>query len=409
MHISDLMEETYLSLSSNRSRSFLTILGIVIGIGSVIAMVSVGQGAQQSVTDRVESLGTNLLVIRPGRVRNVGSVVRSAMGSASTLTMEDVEAIRDSINGVAAVASTVSSQKQVSTKSANTNTSINGIDNYYFSMKSVELELGSDFTDAQMSSKAKVAILGPTVRDTLFGENNIDVVGQKIKISASEYTVIGVTKAKGGTGMGSSDDLIYIPLGTAQQYLIGNSKNVNNINVQVASSDQMDTVQTDITNLLIERHKVKDPENPDFSIMNQADMLSAMTSVTQTMTWLLGAIAGISLLVGGIGIMNMMLTTVTERTREIGLRKSLGANNNDISMQFLAESVALTFIGGLVGVVMGWLASWLITKFSGTATSVTSGSVVLAFGVSALIGMVFGYYPARRAAKLDPIEALRYQ
>lgn len=411
MRFTDLIEETYLSLSANKSRSFLTILGIVIGIGSVIAMISIGQGASQSVTSRVESLGTNLLVIRTGRQRSVGSVVRSAMGSASTLKTEDVQAIRSTVSGIKAVSATVSSQKQVTAKGTNTNTSINGIDEYYFAMKSVEIDMGTNFTSSQINSKAKVAILGPTVSETLFGEGVMAdaVIGQKIKISSIEYTVIGVTKAKGGTGMGSSDDLIYIPLGTAQQYITGSSKYVTNINVQVADATMMDTVEADITTLLLTRHKIKNSDNADFSIMNQADMLSAMTSVTGTLTLLLGAIAGISLVVGGIGIMNMMLTTVTERTREIGLRKSLGANNSDISWQFLAESVALTFSGGIVGIIVGWFASWLITKLSGTATTVTSGSVMLAFGVSALIGIVFGYYPARRAAKLDPIEALRYQ
>jgi len=410
MRFTDLFEETFFSLSSNKSRSILTMLGIVIGIGSVIAMISVGQGASQSVTNQVESLGTNLLVIRPGRQRSAGSTVRSAMGSANTLKTDDVAAIRNNISGIKAVSATVSSQKQVTAKGNNTNTSINGIDEYYFSLKSVEVELGVNFSNTQINSRSKVAIIGPTVRDTLFGENVTEnVVGQKIKIASIEYTVIGVTKAKGGTGMGSSDDLIYIPLSTAQQYITGSDKYVSNINVQVSSADIMDTVEADIQTLLMTRHKIKDADSADFSIMNQADMLSAMTSVTDTMTLLLGAIAGISLLVGGIGIMNMMLTTVTERTREIGLRKSLGANNSDISTQFLAESVALTFIGGIIGILVGWFSSWLITKLSTTNTAVTSGSVMLAFGVSALIGIVFGYYPARRAAKLDPIEALRYQ
>ena len=410
MRFTDLLEETYFSLSSNKSRSILTMLGIVIGIGSVIAMISVGQGASKSVTDRVESLGTNLLVIRPGRVRNVGSMVKNAMGSASTLKTTDVEAIKN-ISGVKAVAPTVSSQKQISTKKSNTNTSVNGIDANYFPMKSVEIEIGNNFTSSQLENATKVAILGPTVRDTIFGTDATPdmVIGEKIKISNIEYTVIGITKAKGGSGMGSSDDLIYIPLSTAKRYITGNDKYVNNINVQVENADLMNTVETEIQNLLLNLHKIKNEENADFSIMNQADMLSTMTSVTNTMTWLLGAIAGISLLVGGIGIMNMMLTTVTERTREIGLRKSLGASNADINYQFLTESVALTFIGGIIGIFIGCLASWLIMKLSGTSTSITASSIILSFSVSALIGVIFGYYPARRAAKMDPIEALRYQ
>jgi putative ABC transport system permease protein len=400
------MEETFFSMSSNKSRAALTILGIVIGIGSVIAMISVGQGASAGITQRIESLGTNLLVVMPGQTRSSG-VVRGGMGSATTLTMEDSEAIIQEISDITAVAPTVSSRKQVTTKGQNTNTSIYGIDTEYFGVKSIQVELGAIITEQHLKSKSKVAVIGPTTRDDLFGED-VDPTGQKIRINNQEFTVIGVTVAKGGTGMGSSDDLIYIPLTTAQQYITGNTK-VSNINVQVSDADMMTFVQEQITALLLERHNISDSTKADFSIMNQADMLDTMSSVGDTMTLLLGAIAGISLLVGGIGIMNMMLTTVTERTREIGLRKSLGASKSDISTQFLAESVVLTFIGGVVGIIIGWVAAWLITKLSSTTTVVTSWSIFLAIGISALIGIVFGYYPAHRAAKLDPIDALRYQ
>lgn len=402
--ISDIFEETIFSLSSNKSRSALTILGIVIGIASVIAMISVGQGSAQSITDRVESLGTNLLTIMPGSQRR--TMVSGGMGSATTLSLDDNEAIKN-ISGVKAVAPTVSGRKQVTVKGNNTNTSINGIDGYYFSVKMIELELGNEFTAVQLKSKNKVAIIGPTTRDNLFGEN-VDPVGQKIRIANQEFTVIGMTKTKGGTGFGSADDLIYIPLGTAQQYITGNS-NLSNINVQVESADLMEIVDQEITAVLLERHNITDSTKADFSIMNQADMLSTMAEVTNTMTMLLAAIAGISLIVGGIGIMNMMLTTVTERTREIGLRKSLGANNEDITVQFLTESVALTFIGGIIGIAVGWLAAWVMQYFFSVTTAVRLWSILMSFGVAALIGIVFGYYPARRAAKLDPIDALRYQ
>lgn len=408
MLFSDLLQETYFALLSNKSRSALTVLGIVIGIGSVIAMISIGQGASKSIEENIQSLGSNLLVVMPGSQRGVGSMVSGGMGSASTLTFEDAEAIRSEVGNIEEVAPSVSSRKQVKTTAGtNTNTSIYGVQESYAKVKNISVETGSFINSTQAEKTSKVAVLGPTTRDDLFVEGS-DPIGQKIRIGNLEFTIIGVTASKGGTGMGSSDDLIYIPISTAQRYLTGASS-VSNINVQVKSEDLMAMVQDEITNLLLIRHKITDPASADFSIMNQADITSAMTSMTDTMTLLLGAIAGISLLVGGIGIMNMMLTTVTERTREIGLRKSLGAKNKDIGAQFLAESATLTFIGGIIGVFLGWLASFLITKFGGTTTSVTLFSVILGFGVSAAIGIVFGYYPARQAAKLNPIEALRYE
>lgn len=408
MLLSDLFQETYFTLLANKSRSALTILGIVIGIASVIAMISIGQGAAANIESRIQSLGSNLLMVRPGSQHAPGSVVRGGYGSATTLTINDSEAIKTQIEPIEAVAPSISSRKQVKTTSGtNTNTSIYGVDEFYVPVKNIEIEAGSFFVESHVKRISKVAVLGPTTRDDLYGEG-YNPVGQKIRIENLEFSIIGVTKSKGGTGFGSSDDLIYIPISTAQRYLTG-SESVGNIDIQVSQEDLMTTVQEQITALLLQRHNIADPLSADFSIMNQADIMDTMSSVTGTLTLLLGAIAGISLLVGGIGIMNMMLTTVTERTREIGLRKSLGAKNKDISIQFLGESVALTIIGGIIGVSIGWLASVFITKFSGTTTEVSSFSVILGFGVSAAIGVIFGYYPARRAAKLNPIDALRYE
>ncbi|MFZ2189439.1 MAG: ABC transporter permease [Candidatus Magasanikiibacteriota bacterium] len=403
----DLLNETFFSLAANKSRSALTILGIVIGIGSVIAMISIGQGASQDITNRIESLGTNLLVVTPGFQRQAGNLVRGSSGSAQSLTLEDSDAIKASVVDIDNVAPTVSTRKQVTAKGANTNTNVYGIDNSYFLMKAIIMDMGAEISANQIQSRAKVAILGPTVNTDLFGEGT-NSVGQKIRIGDQQFSVIGITEAKGGTGFGSADDLIYVPITTAQQYMTGN-QGVSNINIQASSAETMTLVQQEVQTLLLQRHHISDTTQADFSIVNQADLLSSASSVTDTLTLLLGAIASISLIVGGIGIMNMMLTTVTERTREIGLRKSLGANRHDISVQFLAESVALTFIGGVLGIVIGWLASLAVNKFSGLTTAITYSSVFLSVGIAALIGIVFGYYPARRAAKLDPIEALRYQ
>ncbi|MCK9445366.1 ABC transporter permease [bacterium] len=406
MVFSDLIEEIYISLTANKSRSGLTILGIVIGIASVITMVSIGQGSTASIQSSIESLGSNLLVISPGSQKSFGSMVRSSSGSSTTLVLSDAEAIKSEVANLKTVASVISSRKQVIYKGNNTNTSIYGIDTAYQTVKSLEVSIGSFITETQVNNVSKVAVLGPTTRDALFGED-VDPTGLKIKISGTEFTVIGVTVSKGTSGMNSSDDLIYIPITVAKHYFTGNNS-VSSINVEVSDAKYMDQAEVDIEALLLERHD-KDTDSADFSIMNQADIMDTMSSISGTLTLLLGAIAGISLLVGGIGIMNMMLTTVTERTREIGLRKSLGARRKDINNQFLLESVSLTFIGGIIGIILGLIASYLVSKFGGTTTVVSIQSVLLSFFVSAGIGIIFGYYPAQRASKLNPIEALRYE
>jgi putative ABC transport system permease protein len=407
MKTPDLFEETYSALTANKSRSFLTILGIVIGIGSVIAMISIGQGAKGTIESSIESLGSNLIMIMPGFQRSAGFQVNSGRGSAQTLTSDDADAIGSEVTSIKAVASEVSSRYQITAKGTNTNTQIVGVTAVYADVRNIEVEQGVFISDQNVQNSSKVAVLGPITRDDLFGENS-SPIGQTIRIKGMEFKVIGILKTKGGTGFGSQDDRMFIPVSTAQKFLTGN-ESVSLINVQVQDQSLMAMAQNEITALLLSRHKISDPQLADFSIMNQADIISSASSITDTLTILLGSIAGISLIVGGIGIMNMMLTTVTERTREIGLRKAIGAKKKDIGTQFLTEAVMLTLIGGVIGVFIGWLFSLAISKFGNINTSISLFSVILGFGVSAAIGIIFGYYPARRASKLNPIEALRYE
>jgi len=407
MKIQDILEETYSALSSNKIRSGLTMLGIVIGISSVIAMTAIGTGAQSSITDSIQSIGSNLITVRPGAQRGAGMQISTGRGSAKSLTLEDSKAITKEISSIKNVAAEVSGRYQITAKGTNTNTTVDGITPSYLDVRNMQIAEGSFITDQNVESGAKVAVLGPTVRDDLFGVDG-SAVGQTIRIKNMQFKVIGLTTKKGGTGFSSLDDMIYIPITTAQRYFSGDEY-VSSISVSAESAEVTSQAQTDITTLLLNRHHITDEMLADFSTLNQADMIATVSSVASTFTTLLAAIAGISLLVGGIGIMNMMLTTVTERTREIGLRKAIGAKRRDISNQFLLEAVMLTFIGGAVGVALGWLISFIVTKTGLITTKVSMGSVLLAFAVSTIIGIVFGYYPARRAANLNPIDALRYE
>jgi putative ABC transport system permease protein len=410
MKITDILEETFLALSSNKARTGLTILGIVIGISSVIVMVSVGQGATLSIQASIESTGSNLLMITPGAARNIGYSARSAGGTAQSLTLDDANAIVNEVQSVQYMAPQVTGRYQVVYKGNNTNTSVIGTSDAYPSVRNLSVDQGSFVSVQDIENGSKVAVIGPTVVTDLFGVDAVadDAIGQTIKINKMEFKVVGVTVTKGGSGFQNQDDRIYIPYTVSQRYFSGN-KYLSEIDLQISSSDLMTSAQNDVTSLLSARHNIADPTLADFTVQNQADILSSISSVSQTLTILLGAIAGISLLVGGIGIMNMMLTTVTERTREIGLRKAIGAKARDITLQFLTEAVILTFSGGIVGVFLGWIISWGIKYFNLYQTQVSFFSVLLAVAVSAAIGIMFGYYPAKRAAKLNPIEALRYE
>lgn len=404
----DILHETYVALASNKARSGLTMLGIVIGISSVIAMVSIGQGAQNSIQSSIQSIGSNLIMVMPGRERGPGTQVSSARGSARSLTQEDADAIIKEITLAKAVAPEISSRYQVTSKGKNTNTSVIGTTSSYPDVRNVQIDTGEFITDQNLRSLSKVAVLGPTARDDLFGEGATNVIGQTVRINKTEFKVIGVTQTKGGSGFGSQDDMIFIPLTTAQRYLAGDNY-VTTISVQAADPNSMVEIQQEITDLLLQRHNITDPTLADFQTLNQADIVATASSITGTFTILLAAIAGISLIVGGIGIMNMMLTTVTERTKEIGLRKAIGAKRRDINLQFLAEAIMLTFIGGFLGIILGWIISLIISSTGLIQTQISLSSILYAFGVSAAIGIIFGYYPARRAANLNPIDALRYE
>ncbi len=407
MKIIDTLQETSAALLANKARSGLTMLGIVIGIASVIAMVSIGQGAQRSIQERIQSIGSNLILVMPGFQRGLGFQVSQGRGSARTLTQQDADAIAGLSEGVAAVAPELSGRYQVTAKGTNTNTSVVGVVPAYPDVRNVQIDLGSFVTQQNMLSLSKVAVLGPTARDDLFGTDT-NPVGQTIRIRGIEFKVIGVTKAKGGTGFGSQDDMIFIPLSTAQKFLAGDAF-VTTISVQAQNQNAMAGLQQEITDLLLARHRISDPQLADFSVVNQNDIVATASSIAQTFTILLASVAAISLIVGGIGIMNMMLTTVTERTREIGLRKAIGATKRDIAMQFLVEAVLLTGIGGVFGILVGVGVSVAIAAFGVLQTAVSLPSIILAVAVSAGIGIAFGFYPAQRAADLNPIEALRYE
>ncbi|MFH0856913.1 MAG: ABC transporter permease [bacterium] len=407
MKYSDLIEETYSALLANKVRSGLTILGIVIGIGSVIAMIAIGQGSKNTIESSIQSLGSNLIIIMPGMQRGVGAQVSQGRGSAQTLTIEDTDAVAKESSFAKGVAPELSSRYQITAKGLNTNTSVIGTTSAYPGIRNVEMADGFFISDQNVINKAKVAVLGPAARDDLFGADS-NPIGEAIRIKNINFKVVGITKEKGGSGFNNQDDTVFVPITTAQQFLVGSDR-VSTITVQAIDEKSMAGMQEEITNLLLTRHNISDPAMADFSTMNQADIVAAASSVTDTFTALLGSVAAISLIVGGIGIMNMMLTTVTERTREIGLRKAIGAQKKDINLQFLTESITLTFIGGITGVILGWVISLGVYKFTGLATEVSLSSILLAFGVSAGIGIIFGYYPARRAAQLNPMEALRYE
>ncbi len=413
MGISESILEALQSLNMNKVRSGLTILGVVIGVAAVIAMMAIGNGAQAQITNQIESVGTNLIYVMPGSTSSNG--VRQAAGSAATLTQDDANALYQ-VPNVIAVAPEIDSRGQVTYMGSNTNTSLVGTTPDYQAIRNYTLAEGSFITQSNLDGRSSVAVIGDTVAQDLFGTNSGDV-GQSIRINNQVFKVVGVLNAKGGTGFGSQDDVIIIPMTTLQLRLTGastfrGSNVINRISIKVQSSKQVTAAMTDITDVLEQRHNTSSGTD-DFTVSSEQEMLSAMTSVTGVLTIFLGGIAGISLLVGGIGVMNIMLTTVTERTREIGLRKAIGARQRDILLQFMVEAVTLSLVGGIVGTGLGYTISRLVGKvtLSGSTITpvVTLESVLLATLFSLAIGLFFGIYPASRAAGLNPIDALRYE
>lgn len=400
-----ILKAAFRALRRNKLRTALTMLGIIIGVGAVIAMVGIGNGAKAQVQARIAALGQNVIMVFSGSVNRGG--VFTGFGGAGTLTVEDALAMGKDVPGVTAVSPEVRSGAQIMAGNNNWQTSIMGESVDYLIIRQWEIADGVMFSDSDVRSAAKVCILGKTTADKLFPDD--DPVGKTIRIKNVPMKVLGVLKAKGASMMGSDqDDTVIVPYTTGMKRFAGVTM-LRSINVQAVSAEQMAEVQNGIAELLRQRHRIQPGRDDDFMMRNQQEIAEAMSATTEVMTALLAAIASVSLLVGGIGIMNIMLVSVTERTREIGIRMAVGARGRDILLQFLIEAVALSSTGGLLGIGMGIGGARLITMIKQWPTLISPDSVIIAFAFSASVGVFFGFYPARKASQLDPIDALRYE
>ncbi|MEY2865589.1 MAG: hypothetical protein RLZZ83_832 [Pseudomonadota bacterium] len=403
-----MLSEAWHAMSANRLRTFLTMLGMVIGVGAVVLMMAIGEGAQQSIKRSIDSMGSNLFVILSGSSSSSGS--RSASGSSSTLNMNDATAIGD-LEDINAFAPISVGNAQIIYAGNNSNSAIVGTTPSYFSIRRWDVESGELFSDSDIRSANRVALVGKTVVENLFGDE-IDPIGKTIRIKKSPFLVVGVLEGKGQSFDGrDQDDTVIVPITTAQRKLFGNQipGSVRMIMAQAKSEKYMGVAEEAINDLVRQRHNIRENAESDFSIRNLTAMAKTASETAKTMSMLLGAIASISLLVGGIGIMNIMLVSVTERTREIGIRMAIGAREKDILLQFLLEACVISIVGCVIGVGLGLGGAMLVKKMIGAEILISMQSIVLAFSVAASVGVFFGYYPASKAAKLHPIEALRYQ
>jgi len=408
MLIGEIISVALGALRANKLRSMLTMLGIVIGVGAVIAVVALGSGAQQAVKDRVSALGTTLLTVNPGQQRGGGGGIAIA-GGQQRLTIDDAKAIDERATSLLAVQPEMRSQQQVVYGNKNASTTIVGTTPNYLEVRKYQIKVGKMFTAADDEGRQRVAVLGSAVVDNMGITAPEALIGESVRIRGTQFTVIGVLASKGqANAFQNPDDQILVPINTAR-FRVNGSDRLQSISALAESEEKIPDAMADIQRVLRRQHKLRQGAPDDFQIRNQADILATAQETTEVMTYLLAGIAAVSLLVGGIGIMNIMLVSVTERTREIGIRKALGATKWNILLQFLIEAVVLCVLGGMIGIGMGAGGAAVMSKVAGFATQVSSTSIILAFAFSAFVGVAFGVWPARRAAVLDPITALRYE